>query len=37
MLMCAVRLKKHIEDSGILDKTFAMHPTYNLILTGNNT
>ncbi|XP_075220829.1 diacylglycerol lipase-beta-like [Lycorma delicatula] len=36
MLMCAVRLKKHIEDMGILDKTFAMYPTYNLVLTGHS-
>ncbi|RZF36575.1 hypothetical protein LSTR_LSTR010686 [Laodelphax striatellus] len=36
MLMCANRLKKHIEDAGILDKAFGQYPSYNLILTGHS-
>jgi len=34
MLSSAKYIKKELEDYGILDKAFAMHPDYKLVLAG---
>lgn len=35
MLSSAKYIKKELEDYGVLDKAFAMHPDYSLVLAGN--
>lgn len=34
MLMGATNLRKHLEEKGILDKAFTLHPNYSFIITG---
>lgn len=33
--MCAMNLKKHLEENHILDKAFGTFQGYDLVLTGN--
>ncbi|CAH1398562.1 unnamed protein product [Nezara viridula] len=35
-MMCAINLKKHIEDNNLLEKAFAQFPEYGLVLTGHS-
>ena len=34
MLLCAMNLKKHLEDNNVLEKAFSHYPNYNLVITG---
>ncbi|KAK9512943.1 hypothetical protein O3M35_001247 [Rhynocoris fuscipes] len=36
MVMCALTLKKNLEDNNILEKAFSTFPEYNLVLTGHS-
>ncbi|XP_073981995.1 diacylglycerol lipase-beta-like isoform X2 [Rhodnius prolixus] len=36
MLMCALTLRKQMEDNNILDRAFSTFPEYNLVLTGHS-
>lgn len=34
--MCALTLRKQMEDNNILDRAFSTFPEYNLVLTGTH-
>lgn len=36
MIASANYVKKELEDGGLLDKAFAAHPDYKLVLTGEH-
>uniref|UniRef100_A0A1B6E9M6 sn-1-specific diacylglycerol lipase n=1 Tax=Clastoptera arizonana TaxID=38151 RepID=A0A1B6E9M6_9HEMI len=36
MLICATKLKKHLADTGILEKAFAQYTNYGFIITGHS-
>ncbi|BES97276.1 neural stem cell-derived dendrite regulator [Nesidiocoris tenuis] len=36
MMMCAMTLKKHLEENHVLDKAFGTYPNYGLVLTGHS-
>lgn len=36
MLMGATNLRKHLEERGVIDRAFSLHPNYSFIITGHS-